>query len=108
MQWAANVHPSNFTDPTSFHLDRWLHPDQGRFANDRRDALQTFLQGPRDCIGQNLARMELFLILGHLLYQFELSPPTGKEHPVMERWEDQETYAVWVRSPLPVRLSVHA
>ncbi|KAL3477810.1 putative benzoate 4-monooxygenase cytochrome P450 [Aspergillus californicus] len=106
MQWAANLSPLNFADPTSFRLDRWLQPDQGLFANDRRNALQTFLQGPRDCIGQNLARMEIFLILGYLLYHFDLSPPPDQEHGGLENWEDQETYAVWVRSPLPVRLSV--
>ncbi|KKZ65868.1 hypothetical protein EMCG_08373 [[Emmonsia] crescens] len=106
MQWAANVCPSNFADPTSFHLERWLHPDQDPFANDRRDAVQPFLQGPRDCIGQNLAQMEIFLILGHLLYQFNLSSPTGEGHAGLRRWEDQETYAVWAKSPLPVRLSV--
>lgn len=106
MQWAANLSASNFADPTSFHLDRWLHTDRGLFANDRRDAVQPFLQGPRDCIGQNLARMEISLILGHLLYQFNLSPPTGEGHAGVQRWEDQETYAVWVKSPLLVRLSV--
>ncbi|QSS58762.1 benzoate 4-monooxygenase cytochrome P450 [Histoplasma capsulatum] len=106
MQWAANLSASNFVDPTSFHLDRWLHTDRDLFANDRRDAVQPFLQGPRDCIGQNLARMEISLILGHLLYQFNLSPLTGEGHAGVQRWEDQETYAVWVKSPLPVRLSV--
>ncbi|QSS53755.1 benzoate 4-monooxygenase cytochrome P450 [Histoplasma capsulatum var. duboisii H88] len=106
MQWAANLSASNFADSTSFHLDRWLHTDRDLFANDRRDAVQPFLQGPRDCIGQNLARMEISLILGHLLYQFNLSPPTGEGHAGVQRWEDQETYAVWVKSPLPVRLSV--
>ncbi|EDN03136.1 predicted protein [Histoplasma mississippiense (nom. inval.)] len=104
--WAANLSASNFVDPTSFHLDRWLHTDRDLFANDRRDAVQPFLQGPRDCIGQNLARMEISLILGHLLYQFNLSPLTGEGHAGVQRWEDQETYAVWVKSPLPVRLSV--
>ncbi|KAG5292192.1 benzoate 4-monooxygenase cytochrome P450 [Histoplasma ohiense] len=106
MQWAANLSASNFADPTSFLLDRWLHTDRDLFANDRRDAVQPFLQGPRDCIGQNLARMEISLILAHLLYQFNLSPPTGAGHAGVQRWEDQETYAVWVKSPLPVRLSV--
>ncbi|OJD15154.1 hypothetical protein AJ78_04579 [Emergomyces pasteurianus Ep9510] len=106
MQWAANLHPSNFADPASFHLDRWLHSNQDLFAKDRREAVQPFLQGPRDCIGQNLARMEIFLILGHLLYQFNLSSPTGEGHPGVQRWEDQDTYAVWVKSPLPVRLDM--
>ncbi|KAL4737192.1 cytochrome P450 [Aspergillus similis] len=76
-QWAANLSPSNFTNRSSFSLERWLHLDQGTFANDRRDAVQPFPQGPRDCIGQNLARMEIFLILGHLLHHFDLALPSA-------------------------------
>lgn len=108
MQWAANLSPRNFTDPTRFILERWLDPnaprEAGRFRNDRRDATQPFLQGPRDCIGQNLARMEIALILGHLFYNFDLSLPEGTES--IGKWEDQETYAVWVKSPLPVVLTL--
>ncbi|PYI35355.1 benzoate 4-monooxygenase cytochrome P450, partial [Aspergillus indologenus CBS 114.80] len=100
MQWAANVSPHNYSDPTSFHLDRWLRPE-ARFEKDRRRATQPFLQGPRDCIGQNLARMEIVLILGKLLYCFDLQAQGS-----LGRWEDQETYAVWVKAPLPVRLQV--
>ncbi|KNG90648.1 benzoate 4-monooxygenase cytochrome P450 [Aspergillus nomiae NRRL 13137] len=112
MQWAANVSPQNYTDPIGFHLERWLKspssPSQSstssiddHFGRDRKHATQPFLQGPRDCIGQNLARMEIVLILGKLLYHFDLQAE-GK----LGRWEDQETYAVWVKTPLPVRLRV--
>ncbi|KAL4942502.1 hypothetical protein BDV06DRAFT_235403 [Aspergillus oleicola] len=108
-QWAANLSPSNFTNPSSFNLERWLYPDQAAFANDRRNAVQPFLQGSRDCIGQNLACMEIFLILGHLLHHFDLTLPSAQDgHGVLENWEDQETYAVWVKSPLPVKLGIHS
>ncbi|KAI3012351.1 hypothetical protein CBS147346_728 [Aspergillus niger] len=108
MQWAANVSPQNYTDPQAFHLERWLKSRQPSssspddfFEKDQRHATQPFLQGPRDCIGQNLARMEIVLILGKLLYHFDLQPE-GR----LGRWEDQETYAVWVKTPLPVKLRV--
>ncbi|RAH48766.1 cytochrome P450 [Aspergillus brunneoviolaceus CBS 621.78] len=100
MQWAANVSPRNYADPTSFHLERWLRPE-GKFEKDRRRASQPFLQGPRDCIGQSLARMEIVLILGKVLYCFDLQAEGD-----LGRWEDQETYAVWVKAPLPVKLRV--
>ncbi|RAH69903.1 cytochrome P450 [Aspergillus aculeatinus CBS 121060] len=100
MQWAANISPHNYADPTSFHLERWLRPE-GKFEKDRRRATQPFLQGPRDCIGQSLARMEIVLILGKLLYCFDLQAEGN-----LGRWEDQETYAVWVKAPLPVKLRV--
>ncbi|OJJ68351.1 hypothetical protein ASPBRDRAFT_185364 [Aspergillus brasiliensis CBS 101740] len=108
MQWAANMSPRNYYDPQAFHLERWLksHPSSlssphDPFEKDKRHATQPFLQGPRDCIGQNLARMEIVLILGKLLYHFDLQPE-GR----LGRWEEQETYAVWVKTPLPVKLRV--
>ena len=106
MQWAANVSPQNYTDPQAFHLERWLNshlqalsPPDDPFEKDRRHATQPFLQGPRDCIGQNLARMEIVLVLGKILYHFDVQPER-----TLGRWEDQETYAVWVKTPLPVNL----
>lgn len=77
MQWAANVSAKNFTDPTEFTLERWLPPVGPRYQHDRTDATQPFLQGPRDCLGQNLAKMEMALIVGRLLYEFDLSVPAG-------------------------------
>lgn len=47
--------------------------------------------------------MEMLLILGRMLYNFDLSMPEEGSGP--GKWEDQETYAVWVKSPLPVRLT---
>ncbi|GCB27031.1 probable sterigmatocystin biosynthesis P450 monooxygenase stcF [Aspergillus awamori] len=100
--WAAGVSLRNFAEPTKFHLGRWLNPDEGRFANDRRSAIQPFLQGPRDCIGQNLARLEMSLVVGYLIYHFDFVLPNGRE--ALGEWEDQETYAVWMKSPLMVEL----
>lgn len=77
MQWAANVSAKNFTDPTEFTLERWLPPVGPRYQHDRTDATQPFLQGPRDCLGQNLAKMEMALTVGRLLYEFDLSVPAG-------------------------------
>ncbi|KAE8311932.1 hypothetical protein BDV41DRAFT_540447 [Aspergillus transmontanensis] len=45
--------------------------------------------------------MEIALILGKLLDYFNL-----KAEGLLGRWEDQRTYAVWVKTPLPVRLRV--
>ncbi|GAB1211525.1 hypothetical protein ATERTT37_000648 [Aspergillus terreus] len=59
---------------------RWsggCHPWDRDTQHDRTDATQPFLQGPRDCLGQNLAKMEMALIVGRLLYEFDLSVPAG-------------------------------
>ena len=110
--WAANTSPSNFVSPEEFIPERWLDAEEAAprqkskrdFAKDKRDAFQPFLQGPRDCIGQNLARVELRLIIGHMLYAFDMTAP-GDISKLMA-WENQRTYAVWDRSPLPIQLSL--
>ncbi|KIW45796.1 hypothetical protein, variant [Exophiala oligosperma] len=48
-QYSTYRNPKNFKDPNSFRPERWLKdPD---FAADRRDALQPFSTGPRNCVG---------------------------------------------------------
>lgn len=83
MQWAANLSYSNYADPNRFDLERWLDSDSGagsRCKKDRKEATQPYLQGPRDCLGQNLAQSEIVLILGYLLYNFDISLPEGWGH----------------------------
>ncbi|KAJ4983610.1 averantin oxidoreductase [Stagonosporopsis vannaccii] len=49
-QWAANRSAHNFRDPDLFHPERWLS-DSG-FDSDRKDAMQPFVVGPRNCLGK--------------------------------------------------------
>ena len=58
-QTSVGVHQSatyqfsaNFTDPKSFIPERWLPEVRERYRNDRKDALQPFSVGPRNCIGK--------------------------------------------------------
>lgn len=111
MQWAANLSNSNYTDPNLFDLERWLDSDSGagsRYKKERKEATQPYLQRPRDCLGQNLAQSEIVLILGYLLYNFDISLPEGLGSQILNKWEDQETYAVWMGNPLPVRLRLRS
>lgn len=49
-QWAAYRSPLNFKDPDSFVPERWL-PDGG-YDSDRKEVLQPFSFGPRNCLGK--------------------------------------------------------
>ncbi|KXN74701.1 cytochrome P450, partial [Conidiobolus coronatus NRRL 28638] len=62
--------PNFWKNPREFNLDRWLGPDTE--ANKNR--LVTFGLGPRSCIGRDLARSEIYLVLANLLrnFNFEL------------------------------------
>ncbi|KAK4238426.1 cytochrome P450 [Achaetomium macrosporum] len=90
--------PHNFANPEDFVPERSLDEDP-TYAADRRDALQPFQVGPRNCIGKNLAYIEMRLIMAHLLLEFDLELT-----PEMVDWEKQEVYVTWLKKPLMVRL----
>lgn len=72
--FSANTSSHNFFLPNRYIPDRWLPGDKKQecFNNDKLDAVQTFSFGPRNCIGRNLAMMEIKLILVRLLWQLDI------------------------------------
>lgn len=96
--YAAYRSERNFKDATSFVPERWLGDE--RYANDDRNVYWPFGHGPLNCMGINIAHMELRTILSRLIWNFdmELVPATGD-------WLDQTGFIVWHRHPLMVRLT---
>jgi len=72
--WAASHNPKNFRDPDRFIPERWIDP---AYASDNKKAMQPFSLGPRGCIGKHLSYMEMRLILGRLLWNFDLVSVDG-------------------------------
>ncbi|KAK6067718.1 cytochrome P450 [Seiridium cupressi] len=70
-QWSMGHSPEHFKDPESFIPERWL--GDPRFASDRRQAIQAFSWGPRNCIGKNLAYAEMRLIMARLIWNFNIA-----------------------------------
>ncbi|KAM9848084.1 steroid 17-alpha-hydroxylase/17,20 lyase [Aulostomus maculatus] len=80
----------------SLHHDEkeWKHPelfDPGRFLNSECTALINpsssylpFGAGHRVCLGEALAKMELFLFLSWILQRFTFSVPPGHSLPILE------------------------
>ncbi|KAK2596439.1 hypothetical protein N8I77_013329 [Diaporthe amygdali] len=80
--------------PDSFIPERWL--GDPRFVNDKRDALQPFSYGPRNCIGKNLAYVEMRVIPARLLWNFDLTIAEDSRN-----WQEQEeVYTLWLKGDL--------
>lgn len=89
--------PLNFKDPDQFVPERWTGETPG-YENDQRDAAQAFSMGPRNCIGRNLAYLEMRLVIAKLVWHFDLEDVTQGD------WRDQKVYMVWEKGPLMVKL----
>ncbi|XP_045766237.1 farnesoate epoxidase-like [Maniola jurtina] len=71
----------HWKDSTSFRPERFL-TKEGNLIQD--EWLMPFGSGKRRCIGEGLARSELFMFLTHLLQRFNLKVPEGDAPPSTE------------------------
>ncbi|KAJ5533502.1 cytochrome P450 [Penicillium frequentans] len=92
----------NFTHAEEFAPERWLGEDvqSSKFQGDSKTAFNPFSLGAHNCPGQNLAWLELRIILVRLLWRYNLSIPPGVELP---QWEDQGIWWFWDKQPTMVR-----
>jgi len=70
--------PAYWREPDTFRPERFLDA-AGQLVHEPR--LLAFGTGRRSCIGDSLARMEVFLFLGGLLQAFSLQLPVGSPPP---------------------------
>ncbi|KAK2583321.1 hypothetical protein KPH14_009323 [Odynerus spinipes] len=72
MQWAIHTDPSYWSDPLEFKPERFI-ADDGNLA--KPEAFLPFQTGKRMCVGDELARMTLFLFSARILHRFIVSAP---------------------------------
>ncbi|XP_060128267.1 cytochrome P450 2K6-like isoform X2 [Zootoca vivipara] len=65
---------SQWEKPHKFYPEHFLN-SEGKFV--KRDAFMPFSAGRRACLGETLAKMELFLFFTSLLQRFTFQPPPG-------------------------------
>ncbi|KAK8058999.1 cytochrome P450 [Apiospora phragmitis] len=97
-QRAMYLSEHNFRRAKHFIPERWLGDQE--FAGDRRDCLNAFSVGPRNCIGMNLAYAEFRQILARLLWNFHVT----LDEQSLGWLETQRSYLHWDRAPLYVHL----
>ena len=80
---AIHHDPNYWRDPESFDPTRFLDED-GKFVCPATFSFLPFGAGPRGCLGQMLAKIEIFVFLAQLLRQFSLELPPGSSQPDLE------------------------
>jgi len=107
--WGASHSPSNFVLPDSFIPERFLDTPESKakFENDVKKAAQPFSTGPRGCIGRNLTYVELRLILGAFLWNFDVdfTEEGAKLWDPKNEFEGLKAFNTWEKSPLFVKLT---
>jgi cytochrome P450 len=83
-------------DPDNFRPERFLSPDGKTIV--RNEAFMPFAVGKRVCLGETLAKDELFLFMGNLFQAFQVKTVDGEPKPKFE------TFVSIVLVPKPHRL----
>lgn len=81
--WALHRDPSLWKDPYCFCPDRFID-EEGRFVFPDGGCFLPFGAGPRACMGEVLARCELFLFLANLLQRYTFENPHDVELPSLQ------------------------
>lgn len=74
---AMHHDPRYWNNPEKFMPERWLD-DQGKFTT-KKEGFLPFGIGKRVCVGESLARMELFIISTAIFQSLSVSPPPGSK-----------------------------
>jgi len=81
--WSLHHDPEIWDDPDAFRPERFLD-EEGNFVPPKADRFLPFSAGRRVCLGESLARIELFLVLARLLHSFKFENPQGSDLPSLE------------------------
>ena len=81
--WSLHHDPDIWDAPNEFKPQRFLNKDS-KFVLPNADHFHPFSAGRRQCLGESLARTELFLVLARLLHSFRFENPPGCDLPSLE------------------------
>lgn len=105
--WAATHSPHNFRRPDEFIPERWT---DAAYADEKREASQPFSLGPRGCIGKHMSYLELRLILGSLLWHYDVERADLDDPNAVDVWDPSgdlqhvKAFNTWAKPTLYVRI----
>lgn len=78
---AVHMDPTLWKEPEKFNPSRFIN-SEGKVS--KPEYFLPFGVGRRICLGETLARMELFLFFSSLLHTFHISVPKGETLPSLQ------------------------
>ncbi|KAK7992677.1 cytochrome P450 monooxygenase aflN [Apiospora saccharicola] len=78
---AAHVNPNFWPDAESFLPERFTTRDESDPMHPVKNAFRPWEMGPRNCIGQELASLELRLVLALTVREFDMQPAYSESSP---------------------------
>ena len=79
--WPSGHSEANFADPSIFRPERWIVDDNaGNTAANvalARSSFHPFSAGPANCVGQNLAMLEMTLVIAKTLFRMDVRKVDG-------------------------------
>ncbi|CAK8696141.1 unnamed protein product [Clavelina lepadiformis] len=76
--WAVHNDPNYWNEPEKFKPERFID-EKGNFF--KSEHVIPFSVGPRHCLGEQLARMEIFIFLVSMIQRFEFLPDPESKFP---------------------------
>ena len=77
--WTLQRDPRNFSRPDEFRPERWLAAESAAFEVHDTRAFAPFSTGPWNCVGKNLALLEMKVVVTHMLQRLHLRFDKGFE-----------------------------
>ncbi|XP_076807903.1 cytochrome P450 2U1-like [Clavelina lepadiformis] len=79
--WAVHNDPKYFEEPEKFKPERFID-EKGNFV--KSEYVIPFSVGPRRCVGEHIARMEIFIFLVSMIQKFEILPDPESKIPCLD------------------------
>ncbi|XP_076982001.1 steroid 17-alpha-hydroxylase/17,20 lyase [Tamandua tetradactyla] len=99
--WALHHNEKEWLQPDQFMPERFLDPTGSQLISPTLSYLP-FGAGPRSCVGESLARQELFLSMAWMLQRFDLEVPEDGQLPSLEG----DPKVVFLIKPFKVKIKV--